>query len=763
MKIFRDNLTRFTVQSEDSLLNGLRKINENKLGIVFSTSSNGAVEGVITSGDFRRWLLDQKELDLNLPISHAFNKKFTYLEDGQTNVDTDVVFTEGVQYIPVLDAKKHLVGVATNKESGFIVSGRSVGMDAPVFIIAEIGINHNGDFAQARRLVHVAKKVGADCVKFQMRDMDSLYREPNGIGISAEDLGSQYVLDLVSRFQLSIEEMYQLFDLSKQVGLIPLCTPWDLASVASLEEYQIPAYKIASCDLTNHELIERIATIGKPIFCSTGMSTEEEIKQTIYLLGKHAVPYVLLHCNSTYPPPLHSINLNYLQRLSQIGACSVGYSGHEKGINVALGAVAKGACVIEKHITLDRSMEGNDHKVSLLPSEFKSMVQGIRELEKASGSDSAREISQGEMLNRIALAKSIVAKRDIEINEIIFREMVEIKSPGRGLQPNKLENLIGLTSKRCIHKGEFFFEGDLVLETVSPRHYHPTRPWGLPVRYHDYKVLRDLSNPSFLEFHLSYKDLDEDINDFVHSNESISLAVHSPDLFAGDHLLNFASDDVNYLEMSINNLQRVIAIAEDLKEKFRCPGPVPLIVSLGGFTKDTHILPKNRQSWYERVAESLDKINQDGVEILPQTLPPFPWYFGGQLYCNLFVDPSDTVEFCKKYGYRLCLDVAHSKLACNYFRWSFKEYVETVGPHIGHLHLVDSSGIDEEGLQIGDGDIDWPALIEDLDRLAPDVPFIPEIWQGHNNQGEGFWLAMERLEEYMVDRQIQTDLSNPND
>lgn len=136
------------------------------------------------------------------------------------------------------------------------------------------------------------------------------------------------------------------------------------------------------------------------------------------------------------------------------------------------------------------------------------------------------------------------------------------------------------------------------------------------------------------------------------------------------------------------------------------------------------------------------------VEILFQTMPPFPWHFGGQRYQNLFVDPEETREFCQAHGYRVCLDISHSKLACNHFGWSFHEFVKTVGPYVAHIHMGDAQGVDGEGLQVGQGDIDFVVLAEDLDRTAPRATFIPEIWQGHKNQGEGFWIALEKLERW---------------
>ena len=151
---------------------------------------------------------------------------------------------------------------------------------------------------------------------------------------------------------------------------------------------------------------------------------------------------------------------------------------------------------------------------------------------------------------------------------------------------------------------------------------------------------------------------------------------------------------------------------------------------------------------YEQVAAALSELDLSGVEVIPQTMPPFPWYFGGQRFMNLFIDSAEIASFCTRHGYRVCFDTSHSKLACNLHNWSFTEFVQTIGPHAAHLHLGDASGVDGEGLQILEGDIDWKMLSAALDDLAPSASFIPEIWQGHKNEGEGFWRGLELLENY---------------
>ena len=640
------------------------------------------------------------------------------------------------------------IPLAKSKSKGVQIGSFTINDDSSTFIIAEIGINHNGSLALAKQLVDQAIGAGADCAKFQMRDMQALYHNTGDPDDIREDLGSQYVLDVLAHAQLSRAEMCEIFNYCRAQGIMPLCTPWDLVSIDVLEDYGVEAYKIASADLTNHSLIQAIARTGKPMLVSTGMSTEQEISETVTVLKASGAPYVLLHCISTYPAPFRDVNLKYLQRLKTMGDCPIGYSGHERGYYIALAAVAQGAKVIEKHFTLDKNMQGNDHKISLLPDEFKAMVEGIRQIEAALGSGGERVLGQGERMNRENLSKSLMINRTIQSGEIITDDMIEVKCPGRGLQPNHRAALLGRKAQRAMQPGDFFFATDLEATHVQARNYTFKRPWGVPVRYHDYDALSRQSNMDFLEFHLSYKDMDHHISRFFSESYDLDLIVHSPDLFAGDHLLNLAAHDKSYRQRSVRELQRVIDITRALKRYFKRATRPLIVVSVGGFTKDRPLPLAEQAALYERVAQSLLELDADDVEILPQTLPPFPWYFGGQFFCNLFVDPQDTVSFCRAYGYRVCLDVSHSKLATNHRQTLFSDFVSQVGPFAAHLHIVDAAGLDGEGLQVGEGEIDFAALATQLERVAPQASFIPEIWQGHKNEGAGFWIALDRLEQW---------------
>lgn len=743
------NLAKFIVFSEDSLHNALRKISDNKARIVFCVSSSGVLEGVLTDGDFRRWITDHPSFDTGVPAISVANKAFTFLPHDATHEEIQRNFSDRIAFIPLLDKHRHLVAVARRGAPELQIGRFTIGADAPSFLIAEIGNNHNGSLETARKLIDEAVAAGADCAKFQMRSMAQLYHNAGDANDASADLGAQYTMDLLSRFQLSPAQMFEAFDHCKARGILPLCTPWDAESLKLLESYGMPAFKLASADLTNHDLLEALARTGKPLICSTGMSNESEIVDAVKLLKQHNAPFVLLHCNSTYPAPFKDIHLEYMDRLRQIGDCVVGYSGHERGIAVAIAAVARGAKVIEKHFTLDRSWEGNDHRVSLLPDEFKAMVQAVREVEQALGSGEARRVTQGEMMNREVLAKSLVAARDVRAGELIAPDMVAVRSPGQGLSPYRKAELLGRHASRDIKAGDCFFPSDLDENTVRARAFRFRRPYGVPVRYHDARKLAAMAPFDLFEFHLSYKDLEEDIGRHL-GNEpfQMDLVVHSPELFAGDHIMDLCSPDPAYRRRSIAELQRVVDVTRQLTPHFSRATRPMIIINAGGFSADGPMPVTARAGLYALIAESLAQVDQTGVEIIPQTMPPFPWHFGGQRFHNLFMTADEIEAFCREHGYRICLDISHSQLSCTHFSESFKDFLAKVGPFSAHLHMVDAEGVDGEGLQIGDGIVDFAMVAEQLDRHAPQASFIPEIWQGHKNDGAGFWLALDRLEKW---------------
>lgn len=329
-----------------------------------------------------------------------------------------------------------------------------------IFIIAEAGDNHNGDYKLALQLVDKAVEAGADCVKFQTFITENVISKfAEKADYQKENTGeseSQY--EMVKKLELSFEQFRSIKKYCEQKGILFLSTPFDLDSIDFLEEINIPFWKIPSGEITNLPYLEKIAKTGKDIILSTGMSTMEEIEKAISVLKEHGAGEItLLHCNTEYPTPFEDVNLQAMKTMRDTFGVPVGYSDHTIGIEVPVAAAAMGAAVIEKHFTLDKNMEGPDHKASLEPEELKQMVTSIRNIEKALGS-SIKQPSPSERKNISIARKSIVAKRDIRQGEPLTEENLSIKRPGDGISPMRWYEIIGTTAVKDFKEDELIVE-----------------------------------------------------------------------------------------------------------------------------------------------------------------------------------------------------------------------------------------------------------------------------------------------------------------
>ena len=265
------------------------------------------------------------------------------------------------------------------------------------------------------------------------------------------------------------------------------------------------------------------------------------------------------------------------------------------------------------------------------------------------------------------------------------------------------------------------------------------------------KILTSICNkikPDLWEFHLSYSDMDLDLSDYFKTKFESDFVVHAPELFAGSHLMDLATPDQSYREESLKETQRVIDITRELKKFFPKTKKPMIVANIGGFTMDKSLDESIIPSYYEQFSKSLEELDMDGIELIPQTMAPFPWHFGGQRYQNMFVKIDEITEWATKLNLRMCFDVSHTQLTCNHYKLDFYDFARKIAPFTAHLHLGDAKGVNGEGLQVGDGDIDFDRLGAILKEGCPNASFIPEIWQGHKNRGEGFWVALNKLEEY---------------
>lgn len=324
-----------------------------------------------------------------------------------------------------------------------------------IYIIAEAGVNHNGQIELARKLVDAAKEVGADCIKFQTFKAEKLVSRNAGTAeYQKKTTGNDSQLEMLKKLELSYDAFRELKDYCDRKGISFLSTPFDPDSIGFLESIDMPFWKIPSGEITNYPYLKRLAGTGKPVVMSTGMSSVDEIREAKETLEKHGAGKItLLHCNTEYPTPFEDVNLKAMATLREMFNCEVGYSDHTKGIEVPIAAAALGAAVIEKHFTLDRGMEGPDHKASLEPEELKQMVTSIRNIEKALGTGE-KVPSESEKKNIAVARKSIVSKCRIRKGEILTEENLTVKRPGNGISPMRWETVIGTPAVRDFEEDE---------------------------------------------------------------------------------------------------------------------------------------------------------------------------------------------------------------------------------------------------------------------------------------------------------------------
>ena len=316
-----------------------------------------------------------------------------------------------------------------------------------VFIIAEAGVNHNGSVDLAKRLIEVAADSGADAVKFQtFKAEDLVVKNTQKAGYQKQTTNvSESQFDMIKKLELDMEAHKELIAYCQEQDIIFLSTPFDCKSIDLLNDLGLQIFKIASGEITNLPYLRRIGSLGKKVVLSTGMSNLKEIGDALNILisaGTSKGNITVLHANTMYPTPMEDVNLNAMLTIQKEFGVAVGYSDHTLGIEVDIAAVAMGASCIEKHFTLDKAMDGPDHKTSLEPEELKAMVGAIRNIEKAMGS-SEKKPSPSESVNIGVVRKSIVASQNINKGEVLTEKNIAVKRPGSGINPMKWDSVIG--------------------------------------------------------------------------------------------------------------------------------------------------------------------------------------------------------------------------------------------------------------------------------------------------------------------------------
>ena len=636
------------------------------------------------------------------------------------------------------------------------IGRHSIGIGHPPLLIAEIGINHNGSLLRAKELVLKAKECGAVAVKFQKRHLPSIYTQDVLENLDNYEHGFQYLIPILKECELSNDEMEELKNFSDALDLTFLCTPFDIQSARFLKTLDVPAYKVSSADLTNMLLIEELASYGKPLLLSTGMSIDSEVRYTVDYLRSMNAQFVLLHCVSSYPVDPQKANLERIKTLAAEYDSLVGYSGHDLGTSLSLVATSFGACIIEKHFTTDRSLPGPDHKVSLLPEELRRLAARLRE-EVANGTglrvtDVAEKnnILQGELLNKHVFRKGIVAAEDISEGDLLTKENLTLKSPGGHTTGQDLSRFLGTIATK-----DFTKDTPVTLTEESSGSISKTKDsvrapdwgkWGLVVRYHDFPIALK-SNPEVLEFHLTLQDVSlplptESLLEHAETLKDCILRVHCCE-YLDDRLFDLCSSSTETRKRSFTMLQRVLDLTRDLSEYFASVPPA-VVFNIGAMTlqHDTRGVSIDEEELYS----SILSLRTHKVTLLAQNMPPYPWYYGGQWKGHYFLEPEELIRFCKRTGHKLCLDLSHAAMAARYLNLPLSSYLLELKPYVEHIHVSDAQSIEGEGTQIGEGSINFEEVIAIFKDYQGS--WVPEIWQGHLDENAGAKTAIRTFSSY---------------
>jgi N,N'-diacetyllegionaminate synthase len=348
-----------------------------------------------------------------------------------------------------------------------LIDGKPVGPGKPCYLIAEAGVNHNGDLDRALTMVDVAAAAGADAVKFQVIHADGMVtRDAPMAAYQRRNLGgaAQTQYDMLKKLELPREAYGALQRRCRRRGVAFLATPFDAEGADLLAELEMPAFKISSGDLNNPALLAHVGAFGKPVILSTGMGTWDEVEAALGML-RHAgtAEIVLLHCVSSYPTELEDANLRAMQTLQKRFGLPVGFSDHTRGIELTPAVVASGACVIEKHFTLDHTLPGPDHAASIEPADLARLVRTCRTVERALGSGN-KEPAVCELAVARVARRSLTAARSIPVGTILCPDDIVLKRPGTGLAPSMLESLVGCQAAMDIPAGVQFSAGMFVAE-----------------------------------------------------------------------------------------------------------------------------------------------------------------------------------------------------------------------------------------------------------------------------------------------------------
>ena len=598
-----------------------------------------------------------------------------------------------------------------------------------IIIIAEIGINHDGSIDIAKQLISGAANAGVDAVKFQYRNLDNAYSD------TAREIGDEIILSEIKKNYLDQKIILELTQYAKKFGMQVGISFFDAVDMDDfgLQIKLFDFFKLPSAELTNAALIDALLETGLHVYLSTGCHSEYELENALGRLPSEG--WTPMHCISNYPVALQNARLGYLEYLHNRWNREVGYSSHDDEWEVCLLAMQLGAVVVERHITLDRKAEGLDHSTSSTPDEFAKLCLFAKNMDILLSGDGPRIPNQGELLNRQNLGRSFFANRDLNAGDILSVDSLVYRSPNTGIDRAHIDEYLGkplvinvnqgAPVTRSIFEPSKFLSDDVI---DSARKYK----LALPVRLHDLSKMEKQFPIGAFEFHLSYEEIRSEIN-LSSLNSSNRYSVHLPDYINSTQLMDPFSYNDDQRDASLDILERTVTFAEKLQSLTGHNVPV-----VGSFS----VVHSSIDSFFMEHDFLLKNFMKRGVTVMPQWLPPIAWYFGGSIELHAMNQLRD-VELLKQYELPVCMDVCHLFMGRNYFDFSADAVMQDLHSNIEHIHIADATGLDGEGLAIGEGDP------QNMDIIRKSLDYeclkVIEVWQGHLDNGAGFHKALMAL------------------
>jgi len=606
-------------------------------------------------------------------------------------------------------------------------------------IICEIGINHNGSIKSCKKLIDQAYKSGSWGIKFQYRNLKNYFDRYK----NQTELGKEIIDKELKKNYLSPKNIISLCKYAKKFRLKVGISFFKSEDIKDFKKFSFDFYKIPSAACDNFLLLKNLLKFNKLTLISFGGRSLKSIKIILNNVPKNRISkIVILHCISNYPVSVLNSNLGFIDVLKKnFKNYLIGYSSHEREIYNCIYVLSKKVHFIERHITLNVNSEGLDHSSSSEFNDFKILNYYAKNLDIIDKKKSNREINQGEIINIQNLGSSYYFDRNVPAGTVLKRDFLKLSQPKIGIDDLEINKYLGLKIKKNVKNNTpltstLFFNSNLLKKHSL---FINQKKISIPVRPHDYNQLSKEIECKFYELHLSYKDVNSfdkgSINKTFIKNNNFS--VHAPDYINENYILDLFSKNKNIKRKSYTLLKKCIRICRYLKNI--CKFDVKLIISISSMPKHT-----SKEIFYKKVLNLTNQIKKKfKIQILPQWLPVYAWYFGGSKKLDIFSDPND-LNFLNTIGLKICLDTSHFLLSCKYYERKPDKIFFKNTSIFDHYHLSDAKGLDAEGIKLGRGDLLKTNLIKHILNQNSKIVVL-ETWQGHLKEGEGFKQDIKKL------------------